>query len=142
MLPWTSSKWFRRGVTGLSTVFVAIVLATSLMAEGSALKRADVEYEAIDCKKEAGEAGGRARPAQGCKRKKRVVIPISDKQSISEEELERALDELPPLKGPRGLAGARGRDGKRGATGARGPQGVGRPGRAGRAGARGAAGSR
>ncbi|MEA2352756.1 MAG: hypothetical protein QOJ14_1170, partial [Thermoleophilaceae bacterium] len=34
MLPWTRSRWFRWAVTGVSTVFVAVVLATSLLAEG------------------------------------------------------------------------------------------------------------
>ena len=107
MLPWTSSKWFRLAVTGGSTLFVAIVLATALMAEGSALKRADVHYEAIDCAKDQG-GQGRARPAKGCKRRKRVAFPIDDKQQISEAELERALDQLPRLSGPRGLTGRRG----------------------------------
>ena len=32
MLPWTRSAWFRRAVTGVSTAFVAVVLATSLLA--------------------------------------------------------------------------------------------------------------
>src|ERR687893_115369 len=103
MLPWTRSKWFRLAVTGFSTLFVAVVLATSLMAEGSALKRAEVEYDEIDCKR-TGEAKGRARPAQGCKRKKRVVIPIKDGAAISKDDLERALDEMPRLQGRRGRA--------------------------------------
>src|SRR3712207_694970 len=111
MLPWTGSRWFRLAVTGLSTIFVAVVLATSLMAEGSALKRADVKYDAVDCVK-TENTKGRARPAKGCKRKKRVVIPIDDKQQISEDELERALDEMPRLKGPRGLQGPRGERGR------------------------------
>jgi hypothetical protein len=81
MLPWTRSKWFRLAVTGLSTLFEGVVLATSLMAEGSALKRADVRYDAIDCKADKNTKG-RARPAKGCKRKKRVVIPIEDGAAI------------------------------------------------------------
>ncbi|MDQ3936050.1 MAG: hypothetical protein M3340_15620, partial [Actinomycetota bacterium] len=94
---------------------MGVVLATSLMAEGSALKRADVEYEAVDCRK--SDDGGRARPAKGCKRKKRVVIPMRDDAVITPGELETALDELPRLNGPRGISGPRGATGKRGATG-------------------------
>src|SRR5918997_1663993 len=134
MLPWTRSRWFRLAVTGFSTLFVAGVLPTSLMAEGSALKRADVKYDAVDCVKDNENTKGRARPAKGCKRKKRVVIPIDDKAQISESELERALNELPRLKGPRGLQGPRGergRDGKRGPQGTRGATGEGRRGRPG-----------
>lgn len=130
MLPWTRSKWFRLGVTGLSTLFVGVVLATALMAEGSALKRAEIQYDAIDCKKDAN-AKGRARPAKGCKRKKRVVIPIKDGAAVSKEDLERALDEMPRLQGPRGLAGPRGErgsDGKDGPRGERGPAGEGKQG--------------
>src|SRR5918999_1440229 len=148
MLPWTRSKWFRRAVTGFSTLFVGVVLATSLMAEGSALKRADVEYEAVDCRK--SDDDGRARPAKGCKRKKRVVIPMRDDAVISQDELATALDELPRLKGPRGLTGPRGqagrngRQGQRGEAGARGENGQdgapGRPGEEGKQGLRGAKG--
>jgi len=62
MLPWTRSAWFRRAVTGLSTVFVAIVLTTSLLAEGSALKRHKVERTSIKCEdgRRPGELGRRA----------------------------------------------------------------------------------
>ena len=78
MLPWTRSKWFRRAVTGLSTVFVGVVLATSLLAEGSALKRHAVPYASIKCPK--GTASGRARPQGGCAGGKAIVIKPKTKK--------------------------------------------------------------
>src|ERR671930_263908 len=73
MLPWTRSAWFRRGVTGLSTAFVAVVLTTSLLAEGSALKRHSAPRAQITCP--GGEAAGRARPQGGCEGKAIVIKP-------------------------------------------------------------------
>src|SRR4051812_13299316 len=73
MLPWTRSAWFRRGVTGFSTVFVAVVLTTSLLAEGSALKRHSAPRAQIRCV--GGEAAGRSRPQGGCEGKSIVIKP-------------------------------------------------------------------
>src|SRR5688500_7922424 len=123
MLPWTRSRWFRLAVTRLSTIFVGIVLATSLMAEGSALKLARVQYHAIDCKK-AMNSTGRARPIKSCKRKKRLVLPIENGASVSKEDLERALNAMPRLQGPRGLAGPKGERGSDGKPGKQGDRGA------------------
>jgi hypothetical protein len=73
MLPWTRSAWFRRAVTGFSTVFVAVVLTTSLLAEGSALKRHAMPQASIKCV--GGEAAGRSRPQGGCEGKAIVIKP-------------------------------------------------------------------
>src|SRR3954470_15443589 len=73
MLPWTRSAWFRRGVTGLSTVFVAVVLTTSLLAEGSALKRHAAPRAQVHCV--GGAAAGRSRPQGGCEGKAIVIQP-------------------------------------------------------------------
>src|SRR5919199_6586166 len=72
MLPWTRSAWFRRGVTALSTIFVAVVLTTSLLAEGSALKRHAAPQASIKCV--GGHAVGRSRPQGGCEGGKAIVI--------------------------------------------------------------------
>jgi hypothetical protein len=144
MLPWTRSAWFRRAVTGLSTVFVAVVLATSLMAEGSALKRHDVEYESVACpeaKKAKGEAGGRSRPARGCRRKRPLSLPIQKNAKISQDDVVRALATMPRFTGPRGLRGERGPRGLSGRTGMPGARGTtGRRGIEGTRGRRGATG--
>lgn len=50
VLPWARSRWFRRVVMGLSTVFVAVVLVTSLMAEGSALKAHALNVASVHCR--------------------------------------------------------------------------------------------
>src|SRR5437763_17207567 len=70
MLPWTRSAWFRRAVAAASTAFVAVVLATSLLAEGSALKQHKVQYASIRC---LDGSSGRARPEGGCKGREVIV---------------------------------------------------------------------
>src|SRR5438067_10251436 len=71
MLPWTRSAWFRRSVAAVSTVFVGGVLATSLLAEGSALKRHNVPYASIRCLD--GGSAGRSRPQGGCRGREVIV---------------------------------------------------------------------
>src|SRR5438270_12787042 len=71
MLPWTRSAWFRRAVAAASTAFVAVVLATSLLAEGSALKQHKVGYASIRCVDGAG--AGRSRPEGGCHGREVIV---------------------------------------------------------------------
>src|SRR5947209_4680468 len=112
MLPWTRSAWFRRAVTGVSTAFVAVVLATSLLAEGSALKRHAVHYASIRC---PGGSAGRARPEGGCAGQAVVVNDSPAKKipglrPINYATLARELASTPRFNrvGPRGQRGARG----------------------------------
>src|SRR3954463_241992 len=166
MLPWTRSKWFRRAVTVLSTIFVGVVLATSLLAEGSALKRHSVPYASIKCPK--GHAAGRARPQGGCAGGKAIVIKPKTKNGpgtvkVDYAALAREMSGMTRFakpgarglrgeRGPRGTAGERGRiglSGTRGHTGRAGTQGprgangsVGVAGHPGKDGARGAQGDR
>src|SRR4051812_28082935 len=107
MLPWTKTKWFRRTVTGISTLFVAIVLATSLLAEGSALKRHASPHASIHCAK--GKAAGRARPQGGCEGKA-IVIKAKTKEGgrsikVDYAALAQEMSGMPKLSkiGPRGL---------------------------------------
>src|SRR5881397_360180 len=124
MLPWTRSRWFRRAVTGLSTAFVVAVLTTSLLAEGSALKRHPVHYASIHCPH--GTAPGRSRPQGGCAGREIVVKqtgPKGDRKlRIDYGALARQLAHGPRLTrvGPRGANGRRGPAGRLGPTGARG----------------------
>src|SRR3954464_7952959 len=118
MLPWTRSAWFRRGVTGLSTVFVAVVLTTSLMAEGSALKRHAAPRAAIKCL--GGVAAGRSRPQGGCDGKAIVIKPKTKHGpgsiSVDYAALAREMSGMPRFAKPgsRGLRGPRGASGERG----------------------------
>src|SRR5919202_4797682 len=144
MLPWTRSRWFRRAVTGLSTVFVAVVLATSLLAEGSALKRHPVHYASIKCPR--GTAAGRARPQGGCAGGQAIVIHPKTSHGpgtikVDYAALAQQMASMPRfarpgergMRGPRGLQGDRGRIGLPGAPG--------HTGKTGAPGARGAAGA-
>src|ERR671936_3097109 len=148
MLPWTRTAWFRRAVTGVSTAFVVVVLATSLLAEGSALKKHSVHYLSIRCPH--GDAG-RARPEGGCAGRAVVVAdsspaPKRGLRPINYATLARELAATPGFhrvgpRGARGLTGSRGKfgpAGKRGGTGATGPAGL--RGATGATGATGAAG--
>ena len=159
MLPWTRSAWFRRAVTGVSTAFVAVVLATSLLAEGSALKRHTVPFASIKCPH--GLASGRSRPQGGCVGHAIVIKPKGAKGGpsirVDYAALAHEMSSMPRfsrpgarglrgLRGPRGTGGAAGRAGKggpRGHTGVSGPSGAtGQHGAMGAAGSRGADGSR
>src|SRR3954452_7832296 len=137
MLPWTRSAWFRRGVTGLSTAFVAVVLTTSLMAEGSALKRHASPQARITCL--GGQAAGRSRPQGGCEGKAIVIQPKTKHRAgsirVDYAALAREMSGMPRfakpgsrgLRGPRGVTGEPGRIGLSGApghTGHAGPQGL------------------
>src|SRR5437763_13612362 len=131
MLPWTRSAWFRRAVTGLSTVFVGVVLATSLLAEGSALKRHSVHYASVRCPH--GTASARSRPQGGCEGH---GIVIKDKTNgaggrikVDYAALAREMSTMPRFakpgaRGLRGLRGPAGRRGRAGLPGARGHSGA------------------
>src|SRR5919202_931273 len=75
MLPWTRSRWFRRAVTGVSTAFVVVVLATSLLAEGSPLKRHPSRIASV--KFLHGKTTGRSRPEGGCEGRAILIQPKS-----------------------------------------------------------------
>src|SRR2546423_15642862 len=120
MLPWTRSAWFRRAVAAASTAFVAVVLATSLLAEGSALKQHKVQYASIRCLD--GASPGRARPEGGCKGREVIVKERGPKgkmvgQPIDYHSLALQLAHTPGFSHP----GARGPRGERGPAGAPGP---------------------
>src|SRR3954453_2869052 len=127
MLPWTRSAWFRRAVTGFSTVFVAVVLTTSLMAEGSALKRHAAPQASIKCLE--GHAAGRSRPQGGCEGKAIVIKPKTKNGPgsirVDYAALAREMAGMPRfakpggggLRGPRGAAGERGHIGLPGSPG-------------------------
>ena len=136
MLPWTRSAWFRRAVAAASTAFVAVVLATSLLAEGSALKQHKVQYASIRCLNGAG--AGRARPEGGCKGGREVIVkergpngklvgrPI-DYRTLAQQIAHTPGFSHPGARGPRGPAGAagsKGAAGTRGASGASGARGT------------------
>src|SRR5438874_901277 len=165
MLPWTRSAWFRRAVTGLSTVFVGVVLATSLLAEGSALKRHSVAYASVHCPH--GTASARSRPQGGCEGHAIVIKAKTHGRGgsikVDYALLAREMSGMPRfakpgarglrgLRGPTGhngragVPGARGHTGASGhggATGSAGPQGaLGAAGRSGHDGGRGAQGAR
>src|SRR3954462_5504013 len=143
MLPWTRSPWFRWVVTGLSTVFVAVVLATSLLAEGSALKRHSVPYASIKCP--PGAAAGRARPQGGCAGGKGIVIKPKTKNGpgtirVDYAALAREMSGMPRFAKP-GERGLRGERGPRGGVGERGRIGLsGAPGHTGHTGPNGSRG--
>src|SRR5437667_3916319 len=116
MLPWTRSAWFRRAITGASTAFVGVVLATSLLAEGSALKRHNVKYASIRCLD--GASAGRARPQGGCHGREVIVkAPAANGKlvgrPINYATLARQIARTPGFSHP----GARGPKGDRGASG-------------------------
>src|SRR5438552_9959489 len=110
MLPWTRSAWFRRAVTVVSTAFVAVVLATSLLAEGSALKRHAVHYASVKCPH--GTASGRSRPQGGCAGHAIVINAPTSKHGgsirVDYVALARELSTMPRFAhlGARGLRGA------------------------------------
>ena len=96
MLPWTRSAWFRRAVTGLSTAFVMVVLATSLLAEGSALKRHSVAFASIKCPH--GAASSRSRPQGGCVGHAIVIKPAGSKGPtirVDYAQLAREMSSMP-----------------------------------------------
>ncbi|HKP91815.1 MAG TPA: collagen-like protein, partial [Thermoleophilaceae bacterium] len=124
-------------MTILSTVFVGVVLATSLLAEGSALKRHSVPYASIKCKN--GPAAGRARPQGGCEGGQAIVIKPKTKDhagsvKVDYAALAREMSSMPRFAKP-GERGLRGERGARGETGERGRIGLpGAPGHRGRTG--------
>src|SRR2546423_14933727 len=118
MLPWTRSAWFRRAVAGVSTAFVAVILATSLLAEGGALKRHNVQYASIRCV--GGKSAGRARPEGGCSGRQIIVKERKNGKMIGRPvdyaSLARQIAHTPGLVHP-GPRGPRGEKGTRGAAG-------------------------
>src|SRR5437868_8037497 len=150
MLPWTRSAWFRRAVAGVSTAFVAVVLATSLLAEGGALKRHNVQYASIRCV--GGKSAGRSRPQGGCNGREIIVKERSKNgklvgRPVDYATLARQIAHTPGLihAGSRGARGGTGPRGAPGTAGGRGPGGArgaaGAGGAVGRGGARGPAGT-
>src|SRR5205085_30918 len=145
MLPWPRSAWFRRSVAGVSTAFVAVVLATSLLAEGSALKRHNVQYASVRCLD--GKNSGRARPEGGCSGREVIVKAPGPKgrmvgRPVDLRTLARQIAHTPGLlhAGPRGPRGERGPAGATGAAGSRGATGRAAAGARGLQGGRGATG--
>src|SRR2546423_4613550 len=131
MLPWTRSAWFRRAVTGLSTVFVGVVLATSLLAEGSALKRHAVHFASVQCPH--GTASARSRPQGGCEGHAIVIKAKTHGHGgsikVDYALLAREMSGMPRFakpgaRGVRGLRGAAGHNGHAGVPGARGQTGA------------------
>src|SRR5215210_6161817 len=103
MLPWTRSRWFRWAITGFSTAFVAVVLATSLLAEGSALKRHSVPRTSIKCLH--GKSAGRARPQGGCEGGKAIVIKPKTKSGggtikVNYQALAQEMAGMPQFRKP------------------------------------------